>query len=155
MTRNIGRDGLYLEEGAAYISAVALLDSRLASTAELPARRDAKLRKDMSEVSFGGAGGGEEALAYLRVGQPLSRQEGDVAFGFGEARPAGCWSQSGASTPGDIGHGLLQRESFALPPGDRKPFGRESLPGAGEVGVVRSLLGWRPDVADLFPKRLG
>ncbi len=53
--RNIGRGGLCLEAGAAYVSAGTGLGSWLALTGKLPARRDAELGEDMGEVGFGRA----------------------------------------------------------------------------------------------------
>ena len=64
-----------------------------------------------------------QPLSDFNIGQPLRRQEGDVAFGPREAHPTRCRSLAGASALGGIGHGLGQRQPQAFLPGSCERFG--------------------------------
>ena len=64
--RNIGHDGLCVEEGAAYMSAGTGLRSGLTFTRKLPARRDAQLGVDVGEVGFRSARGSYNQELWIR-----------------------------------------------------------------------------------------
>ena len=66
---------------------------------ELCAGGDAELGEDVGQVGLDGAGGHEQSLGDLPIGESGPDQIGDLVLGGREARPSVGGSLAGAPTP--------------------------------------------------------